>query len=57
MKQLNVKQYYSAAEIAVLELSSVPSATKNILAKAKRENWSHRPRMGRGGGIEFEFSS
>ncbi|RZN55041.1 DNA-binding domain-containing protein [Avibacterium paragallinarum] len=57
MKQLSVKQYYSSAEIAALKLSSAPSATKNVLAKAKRENWVYRSRSGKGGGIEFEFSS
>ncbi|WP_348796864.1 DNA-binding protein, partial [Kingella kingae] len=40
-----------------LDASILPSAVKNILDKAKRENWQSRKRTGRGGGYEYEIAS
>lgn len=57
MNNLSVKTHYTSVEIAAFKLNSAPHAAKNVQAKAKRENWVYRPRIGKGGGIEFEFSS
>lgn len=52
-----MKEWFSAKELADLNLPDIPSAKKNILALAKRQNWQSRARCGRGGGKEYNISS
>lgn len=52
-----MKEWFSAQELADLKLPDIPSAKKNIIEKAARENWQSRPRCGRGGGKEYNVSS
>ena len=48
-----IKEAYTTRELA--ELKGV--APKNLLSRAKRENWTGRTRSGRGGGFEWLVSS
>lgn len=54
---MSVKTHYSATELAAMKLPGLPSATKNVIAKAEREAWSSRKRTGRGGGFEYALTS
>lgn len=57
MNSITVKTHYTANEIAELCLESAPKSKKNVIEKAKRENWTARKRVGRGGGLEYEFAA
>lgn len=57
MEKQSLKTHYSVAELLSFKLSSLPSAHKNVLEKAIRENWQSQKRKGRGGGVEYELSS
>lgn len=50
-----MKSHYTAQELA--GLAGMPTAKKNVLAKAEREGWEYRPRSGRGGGREYSVTS
>ncbi len=50
-------EWRTAADWAELGLPELPSTTQNITARAKRENWQRRERVGRGGGFEYHYSS
>lgn len=52
-----MKEWFSAQELADLKLPALPTAKKNILASAARENWKSRAREGRGGGKEYHISA
>lgn len=52
-----IQKYLSVSELAAMSLPVLPSAKKNIAAKAAREEWESRPRTGRGGGVEYAVSS
>lgn len=49
--------YLNAAEIAALKVPGLPTAVKNIINIAKKDNWVSRKRKGRGGGVEYELST
>lgn len=57
MGDLSLKTHYSTKELVELNLKGFPSAVKNIIEKAKRENWQSRKRKGRGGGLEYALVS
>ncbi|THA10464.1 Mu transposase C-terminal domain-containing protein [Rodentibacter pneumotropicus] len=57
MSEISLKTHYSVAELLKLKLSSLPQAHKNVLDKAKRENWECRKRVGKGGGVEYLLCS
>ncbi|MCT8776529.1 Mu transposase C-terminal domain-containing protein [Glaesserella parasuis] len=57
MSELSLKTHYSVAELLSFKLSSLPSAHKNVLEKAKRENWIAQKRKSKGGGLEYELIS
>lgn len=57
MNEISLKTHYSVAELLKLKLSSLPQAHKNVLDKAKRENWESRKRAGKGGGVEYALCS
>ncbi len=48
-----MKEWFSAAELAKLQLPEVPSTERAIQLRAEREEWSKRRRQGRGGGWEY----
>ncbi len=52
-----IKEWYTAPELAKLDLPSIPSSKVAVLAKAERENWQSRPRNASGGGKEYHISS
>ena len=49
-----MNEYLSAAELAQLNILSLPKTPKGISDKAKRECWSSRKRAQRGGGMEYQ---
>lgn len=57
MSELSLKTHYSVAELLSFKLSTLPSAHKNVLEKAKRENWIAQKRKSKGGGLEYELIS
>lgn len=57
MNEISLKTHYSVAELLKLKLSTLPKAHKNVLDKAKRENWESRKRVGKGGGVEYALCS
>lgn len=57
MSEISLKTHYSVAELLKLKLSTLPQAHKNVLDKAKRENWEPRKRVGKGGGVEYALAS
>lgn len=50
-----MRSHYTAQELA--GLPGMPSAKKNVIAKADRERWPWRKRAGRGGGKEYALDS
>ncbi|MGQ0287149.1 transposase domain-containing protein [Pasteurellaceae bacterium 22721_9_1] len=57
MEKMALKTHYSVYELADFNLTALPKAPKNILEKAKRENWQSRKRKGKGGGLEYALIS
>ncbi|WP_339863251.1 transposase domain-containing protein [Paremcibacter congregatus] len=63
---LDMQEFYTAAEIAALQLPGLPCTDRAIQIKAKTENWHSqtnmagaslvRKREGRGGGFEYHYS-
>jgi hypothetical protein len=47
--------YYGAKELA--GLIGLPGTVQGVIDKAKRENWLHRTRNGKGGGKEYPLSA
>ena len=54
---LQLKEFYSAKELSLLKLNSLPSSDRRILDRATKENWQSRKREGRGGGLEYALAS
>lgn len=52
-----MKEWFSAAEIAVMQLPCVPATKRGVQMLADREGWKNRPREGRGGGLEYHWSA
>jgi putative transposase len=52
-----MKEWYTARELAELNLSDTPKTVRGIDKLANRENWPSRPRVGRGGGKEYPLSA
>ena len=51
-----MNEYLSAAELAQLNILSLPKTPKGISDKAKRECWPSRKRAQRGGGMEYQMA-
>lgn len=49
------ERWYTAADLA--GLAGLPGTERNVRARAEREGWASRPRVGRGGGSEYAFNS
>lgn len=54
---VEIKDFYTAKEIADMRLTSLPAFHRNVRATAEKENWVSRKRAGRGGGMEYAFES
>ncbi len=66
MKPESIKHWFSAQELADMRLPGLPTARRKINERAAEERWAlasdeegqplARPRVGRGGGLEYHFS-
>lgn len=54
---MSIKTHYSAEELAQMGLPGLPTTSRNIREKAKKEGWSSQKRKGVGGGYEFDMNS
>lgn len=52
-----MREWFTAAQLAAALLPQIPTVKANVLARAARESWQSRPRIGRGGGREYHVSS
>ncbi len=52
---VETKGFYTAKELADMQLTSLPKFHANVREKAKRDGWISRKRSGRGGGVEYAF--
>jgi putative transposase len=52
-----MKDHYTAAELAELQLPGLPSTESATIRRAKREAWPGQKRAGRGGGWEYPLSA
>ncbi|MDD2870113.1 transposase domain-containing protein [Neomegalonema sp.] len=50
-------EWMSAADWAAQGLPGLPSTARRIADRANRDQWQSRPREGRGGGLEYHWSS
>lgn len=50
-----MKSWYSASEL--MGLPGLPGSKQGVIDVATRNNWTHRPRAGRGGGKEYALKS
>lgn len=48
--------FFTAAELAALELPGLPRRREHVARLASRQHWPHRARAGRGGGREFALA-
>lgn len=51
---MQVKDWYSALELAEMKLAGLPTSDRFIREKAKREKWISRKREASGGGMEYQ---
>lgn len=54
---MTYKKFYTARELAALQLPGWPTHVSNFIARAKKEEWVTQPRIGRGGGVVYPFAS
>lgn len=54
---MQILDWYTAQQIADLNLSSLPNTKAGVINRAKKELWINRKRSGRGGGVEYAFDS
>lgn len=52
-----MEKWYSALELANLNLSIIPNTKAGVIYRAKKDNWVHRKRSAKGGGLEYAFDS
>ncbi|MCP4392789.1 MAG: DDE-type integrase/transposase/recombinase [Alphaproteobacteria bacterium] len=50
-----MREYYNAAELAAFNLNGLANSKKNILKRARNENWTFRNHQGLGGGKEYHI--
>lgn len=51
-----VKNWYTASELAALQLPGLPRTESATIRRAKRESWKRQDRVGKGGGAEYHLS-
>jgi len=52
-----IREWFTALELAECRLPDLPAEKSPMIRRAKRENWRSRPRIGRGGGLEYHVSA
>ena len=52
-----MSSWYTAPELAKLDLPGLPATKQNMIARARSEQWVSQPRRARGGGKEYHVSS
>ncbi|STZ63895.1 Mu DNA-binding domain [Moraxella lacunata] len=50
-----MEKWYSAQELADLNLSIIPNTKAGVIYRAKKECWENRKRSAKGGGLEYAF--
>jgi putative transposase len=50
---MDIKDFYSAHELAEMKIDLLPKTKKGVIDKATREKWLKQKRPGRGGGFEY----
>lgn len=50
-----MEKWYSAQELADLNLSIIPNTKAGVIYRAKKECWTNRKRSAKGGGLEYAF--
>lgn len=50
----DIKRWFSATELAEMQLKGLPSSERNMRERANREQWLSRKRESRGGGLEYQ---
>ena len=63
---MNMKEYYSASELAAMALPGLPKTERAIQIKAKQQRWAEKrnlagidlakKRSSKGGGLEYHYS-
>ena len=51
---MEIKQFYSAKELADLKIEGLPVSKKGMIDLANRDSWINRVRSGKGGGLEYQ---
>ena len=51
---MNLKEWYSALELAEMALAGMPTSKKGVLQMVDRQSWPSRKRTGKGGGFEYQ---
>lgn len=54
---MSIKTHFSAEELAQMSLPGLPSTSRNIRERAKKEGWSSQKRAGAGGGCTYHVDS
>ncbi|EOD9000823.1 Mu transposase C-terminal domain-containing protein [Enterobacter hormaechei] len=54
---MSIKTHFSAEELAQMSLPGLPSTSRNIRERAKKEGWSSQKRTGAGGGCTYHVDS
>jgi putative transposase len=52
-----ISEWFTAREIAQMNLVGLPSTESPTIRRAKRENWKSRPRAASGAGVEYHISA
>lgn len=50
-------QFIDMNNLAKLKIKGLPETVRGLNKRAKSENWRSRPRVGRGGGVEYEIAA
>lgn len=50
-----MENWFTAQQLADLNLVSLPNTKAGVIYRAKKEGWSNRKRSGKGGGVEYAF--
>ncbi len=55
LSEIERQEWFTAKEL--IHQPKMPGTIQGVIQKAKRENWQHRQRQGRGGGREYNIGS
>jgi transposase InsO family protein len=51
------REWFTARELAGFKLPGLPTTKRRVYELARRDQWMHRDRAGRGGGVEYHISA